>query len=99
MARLFKCRVKRHCRDCRAAPEVPVPAPRGYLRCAAVTRRDNRLQLWEKVHLRMHRFKISEMVLTDEKPPPFQGWHVLASSLLSQVSGLHFWWDLGSIVL
>ena len=73
MACLFKCRVKRHCLHCRAAPEVPVPAPRGDLRCAAVTRRDNRLQLWEKVHLRMHRFKIFEMIRTDEKPHLFKG--------------------------
>ena len=74
MARLFKCRVKPHCLHCRAAPEVPVPPPRGYLPCAAVTRLDNRLQLWEKVHLRMHRFKIFEMIRIDEKNPPFEGW-------------------------
>ena len=74
MARSFKCRVKPHCLCCRAAPEVPVPPPRGDLRCAAVTRRDNRLQLCEKVHLRMHRFKVSEMVLTNEKNPPFEEW-------------------------
>jgi len=48
----------------------------------------------EKVHLRMHCFKICGMVRTDEKLPPFKGWRVI--SLIAPVPGVRLALLVGS---